>query len=205
MRDVDEAKILSVTPNVCLTPVGNSMLPTPYNIIDYGGHDGVYTPTVTLSGFASMVLLSHSTHVHGDEAGTGGGVKSGTRSGICEPIQHEPTVRSEGSPMIRHGDICWMNNKNTIGQCQFIRSMDINQLPKPKVPETAADRRKKELEDRVHQLEKELDANKGSYNPYNWGRDSLRRESLANARSMLADLESGSSRGVMACPLSDHP
>ena len=132
VHDKDEAIVTSIAPNVCMTPVGNTMVPIPYNVMDFAGHDNSYTPTVKLQGFACMVLRSNTRHVHGDEAGTGGGVISGTHGGICEPIGHEPTVRSEGSPMIRHGDMCWMNNRNTIGKWQIIRSTEVNQCPRPK-------------------------------------------------------------------------
>ena len=131
VNDHDEARVVSIAPDVCLTPVGNTMVPIPYNIYDLHGHDDNYTPSVRLRGFAAMVLRSCTTHVHGDEAGTGGGVKSGTHGGICEPIGHEPTVRSEGSPVIRHDDLCWMNNKNTIGKCVLVKSTDVNQIPRP--------------------------------------------------------------------------
>ncbi len=131
IHDKDEARVVSLAPDVCLTPCGGTMVPVPYNIYDLHGHDAAYTPTVRYQGLPAMVLRSHTTHVHGDEAGTGGGVVSGTHGGICEPITFEPTVRNEGSPAIRDGDLCWMNNKNTIGKCVLTRSTAVNQLPRP--------------------------------------------------------------------------
>ncbi len=38
---------------------------------------------------------------------------------------------------------------------------------------------------------------KGSWNPDNWMRDSLRQESLDNAQSQLSDLQSGTPRGAL--------
>ncbi len=121
MRDTDASKIVSLAPSVNLTPVGNQMMPTPYNVVDYGGHDEGYAATVFFTGQRVMRLASLTQHVHGDEAGTGGGAKSGTHGGVCEPIQHAAQFRVEGSPVIRHLDRCWMNNRNTVGECQFTR------------------------------------------------------------------------------------
>ncbi|MDD7973949.1 DUF4150 domain-containing protein [Roseinatronobacter alkalisoli] len=57
----------------------------------------------------------------GDEPGIGKGVVSGTVGGICEPIGHAAQVRAEGSPVIRHLDRFWMNNRNTVGEAIFVR------------------------------------------------------------------------------------
>ncbi len=76
-----------------------------------------------------MRLASVSQHVHGDEAGTGGGVASGTHGGICEPIEHAAQFRVEGSPVIRHLDRCYMNNRNTVGECQFTRDTAVYEPP----------------------------------------------------------------------------
>ena len=121
MRDTDHARIVSLAPSVNLTPIGGAMVPIPYNLVDIAGHDGSYTPTVRFTGQKAMTMKSFTEHVHGDEAGTGGGAKSGTHGGICEPIEHAAMVRSEGSPVIRHLDQCWMNNRNTVGETQFVR------------------------------------------------------------------------------------
>ncbi|MDD7973484.1 PAAR-like domain-containing protein [Roseinatronobacter alkalisoli] len=53
--------------------------------------------------------------------GVGKGVVSGTVGGICEPIGHAAQVRAEGSPVIRHLDRFWMNNRNTVGEAIFVR------------------------------------------------------------------------------------
>ena len=121
MRDTDHARIVSLAPSVNLTPIGGEMVPIPYNLVDIAGHDGSYTPTVCFTGQKAMTMKSFTEHVHGDEAGTGGGAKSGTHGGICEPIEHAAMVRSDGSPVIRHLDQCWMNNRNTVGETQFVR------------------------------------------------------------------------------------
>ncbi|MDO5704522.1 MAG: DUF4150 domain-containing protein, partial [Paracoccus sp. (in: a-proteobacteria)] len=99
-------------------------------MVDFCGHDEGYTPSVRFTGQKAMVMRSHTSHVHGDEAGRGGGVVSGTVGGISEPITHAAHVRAEGSHVIRHLDRFWMNNRNTVGEAVFVR--DTGAYPAPK-------------------------------------------------------------------------
>jgi len=134
LRDLDEAKIVSLSPDVCLTPVGSSVVPIPYPIVDYCGHDKDYTPSVRFTGKKAMVLRSCTTHVHGDAPGTKKGVKSGTVENICEPIGHADQVRAEGSHVIRHLDRFWMNNRNTQGEAIFVRGTQTYASPEDDDP-----------------------------------------------------------------------
>lgn len=129
LRDTDAARIVSLAPDVCLTPMGSVMVPVPYPVVDYCGHDQNYTETVRFTGQKAMVLRSSTTHVHGDAPGTGKGVKSGTVEGISEPIGHAAQVRAEGSPVIRHLDRFWMNNRNTVGEAIFVRDTTTHPAP----------------------------------------------------------------------------
>ncbi|MDD7973901.1 PAAR-like domain-containing protein [Roseinatronobacter alkalisoli] len=117
LRDTDEARVICLAPDICRAPKA----PVPFMIYDTFGHDEDYTPSVRFTGQKAMVLRSHTTHVHGDEPGVGKGVVSGTVGGICEPIGHAAQVRAEGSPVIRHLDRFWMNNRNTVGEAIFVR------------------------------------------------------------------------------------
>jgi hypothetical protein len=121
LRDIGEARIICLAPDVCLTPVGNSVVTIPYQIVDYCGDDQSYTPSVRFTGKKAMVLRSSTTCVHGDAPGTRKGVKSGTVEDICEPIGHAPEVRAEGSNVIRHLDRFHMNAKNTVGEAIFVK------------------------------------------------------------------------------------
>lgn len=107
---------------MCLTPIGKAVVPIPYPIVDFCGHDDDYTPSVRFTGKKAMVLRSRTTHVHGDAPGTKKGVKSGTVESISEPIGHADQVRAEGSNVIRHLDRFKMNSGNTVGEAQFVRS-----------------------------------------------------------------------------------
>ena len=134
LRDLDEARVVSLSPDVCLTPVGSSVVPIPYPIVDYCGHDKDYTPSVRFTGKKAMVMRSCTTHVHGDAPGTKRGVKSGTVENICEPIGHAEQVRAEGSHVIRHLDRFWMNNRNTQGEAIFVRGTQTYAPPKDDDP-----------------------------------------------------------------------
>ncbi|ARQ61807.1 UNVERIFIED_ORG: hypothetical protein GGE64_002635 [Rhizobium etli] len=134
LRDLDEARVVSLSPDVCLTPVGSSAVPVPYPIVDYCGHDKDYTPTVRFTGKKAMVMRSCTTHVHGDAPGTKKGFKSGTVENICEPIGHAEQVRAEGSHVIRHLDRFWMNNRNTQGEAIFIRGTETFAAPEDDDP-----------------------------------------------------------------------
>jgi hypothetical protein len=123
LRDTDDARIISLAPDVCLTPIGSTMEPIPYPVVDYCGHNEGYTESVRFTGQKAMVLRSNTTHVHGDSPGVDKGTKSGTVGGICEPIGYSTQVKAEGSYVVRHLDRFWMNNRNTEGEALFIRGV----------------------------------------------------------------------------------
>ncbi len=130
LRDNDAARIVSLSPDVCKTPIGSSTPPIPYPVVDFCGHDQNYTESVRFTGQKVMVLRSNTCHVHGDKPGKAKGVKSGTVEGICEPIEGADLVRAEGSPIITHLHRCYMNNKNTVGEAYFV--CDTATYPAPK-------------------------------------------------------------------------
>lgn len=117
LRDTDQARIISLAPDVCRSPG----TPVPYPVVDFCGHDQNYTASVRFTGQKAMVMRSNTSHVHGDEPGIGKGIKSNTVGGISEPITHAANVRAEGSHVIRHLDRFYMNNRNTIGEALFVR------------------------------------------------------------------------------------
>ncbi|MER0240403.1 PAAR-like domain-containing protein [Fulvimarina sp. MAC8] len=121
LRDIDAARIVCLAPDVCLTPIGDTAVPIPYQIVDYAGHDAGYADSVRFTGKKVMTLASRTTHVHGDAPGTKKGVKSGTVEDITEPIGHAPEVRAEGHPVIRHLDRFHMNSRNTVGEAVYVK------------------------------------------------------------------------------------
>ena len=92
-------------------------------MVDFCGHDENYVPDVRFTGQKAMVLRSATQHVH-----------NGGSGGICEPIGHAPQVRAGGSPVIRHGDAFWMDNRKTVGEAQFVRDTATYPAPKDNDP-----------------------------------------------------------------------
>ncbi|WP_246662602.1 DUF4150 domain-containing protein [Rhizobium sp. P44RR-XXIV] len=134
MRDNDAARIVSLSPDVCKTPIGSSTPPIPYPIVDFCGHDENYTESVRFTSQKVMVLRSNTCHVHGDEPGQAKGVKSGTVEGICQPVEGADLVRAEGSPIITHLHRFDMNNRNTVGEAYFVRDTATYPAPKDNDP-----------------------------------------------------------------------
>jgi hypothetical protein len=126
IRDNAKPIVLSLTPDVCKTPIGSATPPIPYSIVAYPDEAATdtYAKSVRFTGQRAMQLRSNTTCCHGDEPGTAKGVKSGTVGDICEPLNHSTTVRAEGSPLIRDGDKYYMNKRNTIGQVQWVEDTE---------------------------------------------------------------------------------
>lgn len=154
MRDTDAARIVSLAPDVCLTPVGSSVVPVPYPVHDLCGHDENYTPSVRMTGQKTMVLRSNTTHVHGDAPGTRKGVVSGTVGDVCEPVGHAGAVRAEGSNVIRHLDRCKMNAGNTEGEAIFVRDQGRYEPPADTDPVKGSMTIEAEGDDRANDAER---------------------------------------------------
>lgn len=134
LRDTDAARICSLAPDVCKTPIGSSTPPIPYPVVDYCGHDIGYAESVRFTGQKAMVFRSMTSHVHGDAPGKALGVKSGTVGKRCHPIEHAKWVRAEGSHVIRHLDKFWMNDRNTRGEAVFVRDTKSYAAPEDNDP-----------------------------------------------------------------------
>lgn len=106
----------STVPNdVCLTPQGDSIVPVAYTNTGDAKDTSQGPTTVTTDGRMPMVkgaLYSKST---GDEPGTCGGVRSGTRMSVCEFKTYSTNVKFEGRGVCRVGDELFHNKKNTSG------------------------------------------------------------------------------------------
>lgn len=103
-------------PNVCLTPTPNGDVPIPYpSIADLSGADGA-SEDVTVGG-KGVILSGESTvsSTSGDEAGSSGGVTSGSNSGACEFPQGSSSVEINGHPVVRMGDPTEQNDGNAMG------------------------------------------------------------------------------------------
>lgn len=108
---------VSLQPDICKTPMGNSTPPIPYTIKgEFAEATGV-SPNIRSGG--DPLVIDASTmipSVTGDAPGSANGIKSGT---VGKRVQHDDkskTVRFNGERAIREGDTVWMNDKNTSGK-----------------------------------------------------------------------------------------
>jgi hypothetical protein len=109
-RKCDSFVAVSKLPDVCLTPCGAVMVPVPYPILCLLGSSISTVSSVRANGEPLFVLdTSAVPTVIGDEAGVGGGVKSGTHKGTMQATTSSKTVRAKGKYLVRHADSCEMN------------------------------------------------------------------------------------------------
>jgi len=121
-RDIGDGIIVSLTPDVCKTPVGSSMVPVPYSITAKQADDANTVATVRFTKKRAHNMASLVTKCTGDAPGTGTGIKSGTVGSVCHPKSHSNNVRIKGEWAIRDGDTWYMNNKNTVGKLTYVKS-----------------------------------------------------------------------------------
>lgn len=120
-RQHSQMSVMCTTPDVCKTPMGCSTPPVPYQIIASLGDSESTSPNVRFAGSPAFMLDNSTiTKVTGDEAGTAGGVKSGSNKNACEPVEGCKTFRVNGKQVVAHGDKFKMNDGNTFGKaiCQ---------------------------------------------------------------------------------------
>lgn len=103
-------KAVSLVPDVCKTPMGPNMVPVPYPIVGDLSNSMEVAKSVKFNG-DPVFLLSASvvTTVTGNEAGIGGGMKSGVNKGKVRATGSAKSVRVEKKLVVRHGDECDMN------------------------------------------------------------------------------------------------
>jgi len=114
--------VKNTCPDVCLTPPNPS--PVPYSIVAFMNDAAKFSSTVNFMGKPALMMKSRDTKVIGNEAGVGGGVKSGVNMNHCKPIEntHSTTVRVNGEYVLYHDGFMEMNCAgpegpgNTIGK-----------------------------------------------------------------------------------------
>ena len=123
---VVEAIIVSSCPDVCKTPIGNSVVPVPYTLFSTFADAQNTAVDVNFEGIPSFHAGSHLPTVTGNEAGTKGGVKSGVNVGICNPLEMSSSVRVNGQPAIRNVDEMHMNAPKPVnpGQSRNVQRAD---------------------------------------------------------------------------------
>ena len=109
------ATIVCLAPDVCLTPVGNAVVPIPYMIISKLDWSVTTATSTILTGQEAFTMASRTDKVTGDEPGTKGGVKSGVNKGYCRPISKKTNVFVEGNELIQNDNLYDMNCNGQTG------------------------------------------------------------------------------------------
>lgn len=119
------AMIICLAPDVCLTPVGNLVVPIPYMIVSQLDWAERTVANTQFTGRQAFTMQSRTNKVTGDEPGTNGGVVSGCNTGWCRPISKKGTVFVGGTELIQNDNLYDMNCNgpdgpgNTVGRLVY--------------------------------------------------------------------------------------
>lgn len=110
-------------PDVCITPVGPAQVPIPYpNIAQLNQASGITNESgkellVGPNSLPVLLLDSEVSTTSGDEAGSGGGVQSGSIKGRCQVTQASGSViyGPNKKGIARFMDTTQQNNNNAQG------------------------------------------------------------------------------------------
>jgi RHS repeat-associated protein len=108
---------VSLTPDICKTPVGSSTPPLPYTIV--GEFSGAQDASPNVKSHSEQVILHQRSTiptVKGDAAGSVGGVKSGTVGKQVDTKEVSQHHRANGASLVQVGREVWMNARNTVGK-----------------------------------------------------------------------------------------
>ena len=105
----------TVFPDVCQTPTPGGPVPMPYPNVSKSSDTAAGPTTVKVDDSMPMVKGAKYRVTSGDEAGSGGGVVSGTSKGEAEFLTYSFDVKYEGKNVCRLGDSLFHNKKNTAG------------------------------------------------------------------------------------------
>lgn len=112
VRKDGEWLVIFTVPDVCKTPVGSAIVPIPYPTIAKVGDAAKELKNVRANGAPLVTIASHIPTTLNAEAGVQKGVKSGTvgKKASYKNKSHSSTVRADKQPILRHGDLFWMNH-----------------------------------------------------------------------------------------------
>ncbi|MGW8391136.1 RHS repeat-associated core domain-containing protein [Pseudoduganella sp. HUAS MS19] len=108
---------VSLSPDLCKTPVGSSVAILPYNI--KGEFKDAANVSSNVKTHGEPVLLHNKSFIpsiKGDERGTLGGIKSQTYLKRAQPMEFSSTKGSNGAQTIQESRLIYMNDKNTVGR-----------------------------------------------------------------------------------------
>jgi hypothetical protein len=104
-------------PDVCKTPTPGGPIPLPYPNIAQLGDAAPVADTLTIGGDPALHASSEIATSSGDEAGSVGGVKSGSIKGKCTFTSFSSTVvyGSNSDGLVRFLDSTEQNDGNAVG------------------------------------------------------------------------------------------
>jgi hypothetical protein len=105
----------TVFPDVCQTPTPGGPVPIPYPNVGKAGDTSSGPSSVTVDGSMPMVKGAKYRLTSGDEAGSAGGLISGSAKGEAEFLMYSFDVKLEGKNVCRLGDPLFHNKKNAVG------------------------------------------------------------------------------------------
>jgi len=108
---------VSLTPDICKTPVGSSTPPLPYAIV--GEFSGAQNASPNVKSHSEPVILHQRStipSVSGDAPGKAGGIKSGTVGKQVDTKVASPIHHANGADLVQVGREVWMNARNTVGK-----------------------------------------------------------------------------------------
>ncbi len=101
--------VASTFPDACLTKVGKPIVPIPYTNSAFSQHTSKGSNTVFMDGNSIMLKGSEFSTSTGDEAGSYGGVASGTTKGKAQFINYSFNVFVESKNVPRRLDLMLQN------------------------------------------------------------------------------------------------
>ena len=112
--------IKNTLPDFCKTP--DKCIPLPYQIVSFSRDLVKGTTRVEADGGNMCAVLgSEFSKCTGDEAGSCGGIISGTNLKEATWITYSPDVFMEGKPVCRLTDKMWMNHGNTVALAGLVQ------------------------------------------------------------------------------------
>ena len=108
-------KAIASAPDVCKTPAGSAVVPIPYPNISQSSDLKGGSKSVKINGKPAATKASTFESSNGDQAGSLGGVISGTTGKKTGFLSYSFGVKFEGKNVVRHADMTTHNNKNTMG------------------------------------------------------------------------------------------
>jgi hypothetical protein len=105
----------TVFPDVCKTPSPAGPIPIPYPNVGQAANTSGGPTSVKFDGSMPMTKGATYNMTSGDEAGSAGGVVSGSIKGEAEFMMYSFDVKLEGKNACRMGDPLFHNKKNIMG------------------------------------------------------------------------------------------